>query len=369
MGWRLVLGGAGLAVLGVLATLWAAPQIPVLWSEGFPAPVWDGKAQVVEVDGQSSPLPPAAPPSGAAHQRFEGSGGRALLAMRGTQVIAEAYGPGITRDTQLNSYSLVKTLVGVLVLKAVAEGHIADLDTPLPELLGDTAPPVRLDEVLSMTAGLSLGHEPPKDEKDASFDDDTFSPFSPVARLHAFGIERLLPRIRTNPSLRGQFHYQSVNTALLGLVAERAYGMPLPDLLAREIWQPAGAAPASWRRNPASGRATAYCCLYARAQDWLHVGRFLLTNGTETAPLLAPDLWQRWILPQLDAGQRRKGVYGWHLRHDVLDRPGASLQGPFAYLAGHGGQVVYLLPEQDITVVRFGAEPQLLHSTLYDLFP
>ena len=114
---------------------------------------------------------------------------------------------------------------------------------------------------------------------------------------------------------------------------------------------------------------SAYCCLYARPYDWLMVGRFLLRNGGKDTPFLRQHLWQSWILPDLSAETRRAGVYGWQIRHDVLDRAGAGAQGPFAYMMGHGGQVVYLLPGLDAVVVRFGAQPQLLHSTLYELFP
>ena len=49
----------------------------------------------------------------------------------------------------------------------------------------------------------------------------------------------------------------------------------------------------------------------------------------------------------------------------MLDRPGEPLQGPFAYFFGSRGQTVYLMPERDLVVVRFGGKIQLLHSTLY----
>lgn len=57
-----------------------------------------------------------------------------------------------------------------------------------------------------------------------------------------------------------------------------------------------------------------------------------------------------------------------HIRHDLLDRAGENIQGPFAYFFGHQGQIVYFLPDKGIVAVRFGAQPQLLHSTLYELF-
>ena len=158
-----------------------------------------------------------------------------------------------------------------------------------------------------------------------------------------------------------------MNTALLGKVLETVYDQPLEVILSDMIWGPAGVAPAMWRTNPTTGRASAYCCLYARPLDWIMVGRFLLENGVDD-PFLPQDLWQEWIAPDLPDPTRAVGHYGWHLRHDVLDRQGEALSGPFSYFAGHDGQIVYLLPEQDAVVVRFGAKPQLLHSTLYTLF-
>ncbi len=301
-------------------------------------------------------------------KRFEASGGRALLMERGGALQAEIYGDGITRDTRLNSYSLVKSLVGALVLRAVADGRIKSLDTRLRQILGADAPEVTVGEVLTMSSGLVMAPEPPKTE-DTSADDHSFSPFGPLARIHAYGIETVMPEMRVDRKLEGHFHYQSANTALLGLALERVYNQSLPDLLSSLIWKPAGAADAHWRRYPAGQGVSAYCCLYARPLDWIRVGRFLLDNGAPEKPFLPQVLWRDFLLPNLDVQVRRQGAYGDQLRHDVLDRPGEPAQGPFAYFMGLDGQMVYLLPNQDAVVVRFGERVQLLHSTLYELFP
>lgn len=292
-----------------------------------------------------------------------------MLVSRGGQVTHAAYGPGMDPDTRFNSYSLVKSLVGVLALRAVADGLVPSLDARLPDLIDGPVPDVSLREVLTMRSGLSFKGEPPKESVDKPLDDAAFSPFSPVGHLHAYGIEAVLPRLQVSQDLSGRFHYQSANTALLGLVVEQAYGAPLQDVLSRLIWQPSGAQDALWRQNPLSGRASAYCCLYARASDWLRVGRLLLSNGTPDAPLLPAAMWANWIMPPAEPDSLRSGIYGQHIRHDVLDRPGAKLSGRFTYLLGHGGQIVYLLPDHDMVVVRFGDGMQLLHSTLYELAP
>ena len=364
---------AGVLVAVAIAATTAAllaPHLPLLAAEGFPKATWPAPGRYALVRGAEPPeVPPAgAAPPAAAEARFEASGGRALLVDLGGAVIVEAYGEGMGRDDPLNSFSLVKSLVGALVLKAVAEGRIVGLDMPLRDALGPQAPAATVGEALTMTSGLVLPGGPLKPEPGKPLDDGG-SPFGPVARLHAFGVEAVLPDLATDDALRGRFRYQSANTALLGLVLERAYGRPLPELLSEAIWAPAGAQDARWRRYPSGPGVSAYCCLYARPVDWLLVGRFLLDNGTPDDPFLPEPLWRAFLMPALGAEARRRGAYGLHVRHDVLDRKGEAVRGPFAYLMGHGGQMVYLLPEQDTVVVRFGERPQLLHSTLYELAP
>jgi CubicO group peptidase (beta-lactamase class C family) len=364
---RIVALAAMAALLAAAALGWRAPQVLVLASEGFPSPTWPASGDFAPVAGADLPDPPAVPlPGDAALARLVDSGGRALLVDQGGVLVAEAYGDGLNRSTRLNSYSLVKSLVGALALKAVAEGRIASLDTGLDTLLGPAAPPVTLREALTMTSGLVMPDEPPKTGT-APLDDASFSPFGPLARLHAYGIQAVMADLRVDPALRGSFHYQSANTGLVGLAVEQAWGEPLPEILSRHIWRPAGAQDADWRLAPSGGGVSAYCCLYARPLDWLKVGRFLLDNGTASEPFLPSGLWREFLLPDLDPQARHGGAYALHIRHDILDRAGAPAQGPFAYMMGHDGQTVYLFPGQDAVVVRFGARPQLLHTTLYEL--
>lgn len=376
---RLWLGALAAVLAGTGTLLLIHPQLRVLASEGFPAAEWPANGRFVVVEGSkgSDPERPGTPLPPAALARFDEAEGRALVVAGPGGLVLEHYAPGTSRETRLNSFSLVKSLVGALILRAVADGLI-DLDrpivdyVPLPPRDGAPVAGATVREVLAMRTGLALAPEPAKAMSgvdDKSLDDAAFSPFGALARVHAFGPDLLAERlIDPGPEARGEFRYQSANTALLGMALERAYGRPLPELLSDLIWRPAGAAEAHWRAYPRDGRATAYCCLYARPLDWALVGLFLARNGTADDPFLPPALWREFIVPELGE-DRRSGVYGWHIRHDVLDRDGEALQGPFAFLMGYGGQIVYLLPDpaEPRVVVRFGAEPQLLHSTLYEL--
>ena len=187
-----------------------------------------------------------------------------------------------------------------------------------------------------------------------------------MARLHTGGVEAIAPELKSEPSLRATFNYQNVNTALLGLVLARAYRMPLEQALASEIWAPAGAAPAEWRRYVAGLAVSPYCCLYARPLDWAKAGLFLMHTGAPEKRFLPEPLWRDFLGLDLTDADIADGRYGLHIRQDLLDRAGEPLQGRFSFFMGSRGQMTYLMPDKDLVVVRFGDGFQKLHSTLYE---
>lgn len=197
--------------------------------------------------------------------------------------------------------------------------------------------------------------------------------FGPMAQLHMQGLAsveaRLVPQESGESGAcdEGGYSYQNVNTAIIGEVLERAYGKPLQEILSEKIWQPAGAAPAEWRRYGEDLRVTPYCCIYARPMDWLLVAQFLLDNGKPGAPFLPEPMWRGLVGLDVREASLRAGHYENFVYHNVLDRAGEALQGPFAYFFGSRGQAVYLVPKERLAVVRFGAQVQLLHSTLYEV--
>jgi hypothetical protein len=96
----------------------------------------------------------------------------------------------------------------------------------------------------------------------------------------------------------------------------------------------------------------------------VRVGLFLNENGGAT-PFLPLPLWRELLGVDVAIADRHVTHYGEHTWQDVLDGPGQALQGPFTYLMGQGGQVLYLKPDSGLVVYRAGEDIQLLHSTLY----
>ena len=171
--------------------------------------------------------------------------------------------------------------------------------------------------------------------------------------------------LRIDQAQIGQYKYQNINTALLGHLLATVYRRPLEAVLSEKIWRPAKASTAYWRRYDSDKPVSPYCCIYATARDWLRIGHFLARNGADDDPFLPPKLWRAFMGADLNIEQLNANHYENHIYHNVLDRAGEPLQGRFTFMFGNGGQVIYLLPEKDLIVVRLGERISLLHSTLY----
>ncbi len=376
----------GLCFVGIFGALLYAPYLPRLMEEGYPRATWPAPGSFATVKGvpDKTIFDAVAPiaPDAQLRTLFGSSEGRALLAAREGKLVMEHYAAGIGRETRLNSYSMVKSLIGALALKAISEGRIAGVETRvgtiLSELAGTSTGDLALCRLLDMKSGIVFQTGGKKaaagfDVKD--LEATKLNVFGPMARLHMTGLPGVEARLtaprkdtaKPGDCTQGTFSYQNVNTALVGEILERVYHRPLQEVLSEKIWRPAGAADAAWRRYDAKLPVTPYCCLYARPIDWLRVARYLVANGTSENPFVPPPLWNAFLGTHLSHTALHRGVYAHFAYHNILDRPGEALQGPFAYFFGSRGQTVYLMPEKDLVVVRFGNKIQLLHSTLYGI--
>lgn len=375
-----------MVLLGILGggVLYRYPYLPVIVEEGFPSAVWPAKGIFVQVTGEPTAWPhkvianktPLSDAGEKLNKLLAETETDTLLAYQGGKLKYAYFRPGVEPETQFNSFSMAKSLIGYLVLKAIDEGEIDGLDSPIGDYLTELQDkrlsrlPIR--NFLLMKSGLLFEEKsaPRTLARDAKRppDKDKSNPFTQLARLHIEGLSGVNDRLKLPENPQFTYHYQNVNTALLGAMLVQIYNKPLNEILSEKLWKPSGAYHARWRTYSQDGGITAYCCLFARAEDWAKVGIYIARNGLPSAPFLSADRLKLISPKRYSEPLLREGVYGLHVRHDILDREGEALQGPFTYFIGHGGQLVYLKPREDLVVVRFGRKHTLLHSTLYYLW-
>ncbi len=386
-----------LLVLGTAAVAYRYPHVIAIAEEGFPVKTWPAKGIYVDVIGKPQQWPHKFKADDALSNEFGKKLQQlnlenetdALVAYHKGELKYAYFRPGFDEKTQFNSYSMAKSLIGYLVLKAIDEGEIDGLDSPigtyLINLKDEALKNQKIERFLSMRSGLKIEKKgPPKPlAKDARRgpDKDASNPFTLLAQMHIEGLPGIMDQLKMPKDPSSDYHYQNVNTALLGLMLTQIYKQPLNVLLSEKIWKPAGASHAHWRTYTNEGSVTPYCCLFATVEDWAKVAYFLSKNGMtieqatekreplDLVPFLQSSGVIKFMMPErFKKEELREGVYGLHVRHDILDREGEAIQGPFTYFVGHGGQLVYLLPKYDLVIVRFGRKHTLLHSTVYYLW-
>ena len=167
-------------------------------------------------------------------QLLDETGSSAFLVLVDGAVVTEWYGAGYARDVPVTSFSIAKSVTGLLVLAALEDGHLSSLDDPvtayLPELraVDPGYDAITLRHLLGMRSGVRFrDHDLPWGDKARVY-------YEPHLR-------ELVMSLPVQEPAGGGFAYNSYNPVLLGLVLERATGVEPALYLERRVWAPLGA--------------------------------------------------------------------------------------------------------------------------------
>lgn len=286
---------------------------------------------------------------------------RAVVLMSDGKIAAERYGPGYTRDTRFISWSMAKTVTGVLIGMLVADGLLA-LDAPAPVPLwqrqGDPRGEITLRHLLQMRSGLrhTEAGDPPYESAE-------------VRMLFLDGRDNMAKWAEEQPLEADpgkQFEYSSNTSVILADIAARALTTSdkpearrkaVADYLQQRLFAPLGMT-SMVPEFDASGTLIGGSLMHATARDWAKLGEMLRRKGR--APGGEQLVPQRWVEAMVTPSPRSPhyGFQTWLNRplpegeeHPLFpDRAPESL---FS-LIGHMGQYVLVSPSQQVTLVRLG---------------
>ncbi|NER83442.1 MAG: serine hydrolase [Leptolyngbya sp. SIO1D8] len=278
-----------------------------------------------------------------------------LLVMHRGEIVLEEYWQGYDASSVFNAMSMSKTIVGLLVGNAIADGAIDTINDPvaqyIPEWGQDERANITLRDLIYMQSGLRNERE-------------TDSPASDLVQMYvgsdvagvALNIPSVMPSSQT-------FEYNNVNSQVLALLLQRATGISYADYLSTQLWQPLGASDASvWLDRP-QGNAKSFCCLFATIRDWARVGQMLLQQGRVGQTQVIPAEW----IQQMLTPSPLEPTFGAHIwiKARTPDYPNVDQAATEAFLAtdtfyldGRDLQRVYVIPSQELVVVRMGEWPE-----------
>jgi CubicO group peptidase (beta-lactamase class C family) len=288
------------------------------------------------------------------------NGTTAFIVIKDNVILYERYFNGCNSTSLLTSFSVTKSFVSALIGAAIADGFIKDNNEPvtayLPELKKSGFDTVTIKHLLSMSSGINY--------------DGGIFPWSDKPKLYYWPDLRRLALSVTREEEPGRyFHYNNFNPFLLGLVLERATGKSVSRYFEEKIWRPLGMQyPASWIIDEEDdGFEQMSTGINARAIDFAKFGRLYLCKGKWNGRQVIPDAWVvESTAPE--AGVRPHPEYYNKHRDLSLGRFFSDQREYYKYFwwgyatktgydffaMGSKGQFIYVSPEKNIIIVRFG---------------
>jgi CubicO group peptidase (beta-lactamase class C family) len=358
---RLAAGVAGLLVVAVALYGWAWSSVDrstvaraLVWADADVGDQSRFPARPIPAPRRAGPLPAggeiqlgAAAGGGASFDdSLRAADTLAFLVVHDDRLVYERYFGGADRRTRQTSFSVAKSFVSTLVGIAIDEGLIGSVTDPVTRYLPELAARdprfarITLRDLLTMSSGIRYW------ETDLPWPwaDDTFTYYG--VNLREIALNRT--EIERPP---GQvWHYNNYHPLLLGMVLERATGMPVSGYMASRLWQPLGAeGDASWNLDSErSGFEKMESGLNATPVDFARFGLLALHQGTWNGHRIVSTEWIRAATAADTSTDPAKHYqYFWWVD---TERPGRF------YALGNYGQYVYVAPDADAVVVRFGRD-------------
>ena len=211
----------------------------------------------------------------------------AYIIIKNDTIIYEHYYRGYDRSKISTFFSVTKSVTSLLVGIAVDEGHIKSVHDPvtdyIPELKNRDPrfQKLTIEHLLNMQSGLR-------------FNESYSNPFSGMARLF-YGRNQmgLIKRLKFERDPGEIYDYNSINTAILGTVLERAVKRPYAEYLEEKVWKPLGMEyDASISLDDKKHRlAKSYQGLSATAIDLAKIGRLYMNRGNWNGKQIVSKVW------------------------------------------------------------------------------
>jgi CubicO group peptidase (beta-lactamase class C family) len=368
--WFLVAGGIlavlVAAALGVYGWAWLSTDEStfaraLVWRESDVGDQHRFPARRIAAGARTSPLPRGVEADLVLGRKREGldeflreMDTLAFLVVHGDRLVYERYFGGSSRESLQTSFSAAKSVVSTLVGIAIDEGLIGSVDDRITEYLPELAArdpefrQITIRHLLTMSSGIRY-----REGGFPSLGDDTYTYYG--VDLRDVALNRT--EIEEPPGV--SWHYNNYHPLLLGLVLERTARTSVSDFMATRLWKPLGAeADATWNLDSErSGFEKMESGLNARAVDYARFGLLFLHNGEWNGRRIVS---REWVRAATRAGSPTDPVYYYNYRYFWWLDPERPAR---FYALGKYGQYIYVAPDADTVVVRFGRNSGVSSTT------
>jgi CubicO group peptidase (beta-lactamase class C family) len=272
----------------------------------------------------------------------------AFLVVHKGRIVAERYKDGITKDTQLESWSMGKSLAATLFALLVQDGTYT-LEQPAPVPLwqqpGDPRAKIRNMDLLRMSAGLKfLGNQEPGSNQTYP---DHYYIYTGAIDAFEYSITR--PQ-EYPPNTDGRYRNSDPLTiTYLAKLAVTTRGGNFLTWPQRALFDRIGIRRQVLETDPHGNfLITGYD--YGTARNWARLGMLYLQDGLWQGQRILPDGWAEFVSTPAPAWRRPEyGGFFWLNRINAWNLPAETY-----FAAGAGGQNTWIVPGHDLVIVRMG---------------
>lgn len=297
----------------------------------------------------------------------------AIAVLLNGRIVYERYLNGMRPDSTHAYYSMSKSIASCVAANLIDNG-VLDLGVSLvnyvPELGGSAYADASIRHLLDMSVGIRYV----EDYEDDDSDDGR------LQRLYGYKPKRSADEpgssydFACTTKREGEhgsvFHYVSLNTNVLGWVMERATGVPIPRLIAGEVWGKLGGEHDAYIALGGAGSPQLEAGFASSLRDLARFGQMLCQGGVFAGQLVVP---QPWIVDTQERGDRRLFAAS----ADAALLPGGSYRNGFwvsdrgdhkAFMGlGKYGQMLYVNQGAGVVIAKFSSQPRPSDDSLTTL--
>lgn len=287
-----------------------------------------------------------------------------LIVTIGGRIALERYFGANQRDTLVNAQSMAKPVTALMIGRAIRLGHIRSLDQPVADFITEwQGDPIRsrilIRHLLDMRSGLLP----------QGFSPDPANVLN-RAYLHPRHDEVIIRDYPATHEPGTRYEYSNANAELIAPIIERATGQRYAEFLGEALLQPIGAPGGQLWVNRPGGMAHSGCCLLLPVDSWLKLGMLLMQDGVWQGQRLLPEGYVAAMrTPTAQNPYAGLGVWvaGRYTERRGFAHPDVAYgkvlhSEPYAdsdlfLFDGNGNQVMYMVPSQNMIILRTGGNP------------
>lgn len=275
--------------------------------------------------------------SGILYEELRKSRASSFLIIKKGKLLREQYWKNHDSQSLLNSFSMAKGFLSLLVGCAVDDGFFTSENQKISDFFPHYKDQkfgkhLMLKHLMTMQGGFDWTEE-------------YRHPFAENSKQYF--VEDLAKQVFETdlvemPGCR--YEYQSVSAQLLGLTIQKATGTSLAAYFSEKIWKPLQMEKdARWSIDE-KGNEKAFCCVHASARDFAKIGQLILQKGKwKGKQIISGDFLEKMMLPT-----KENEAFGFCLWADD-----ESLV-KYRFFYGFLGQFIIIIPEKELVIVKTG---------------